>query len=188
MVVSREAMSVETSGFTGSESTRPPLLRAFPRPSPACGPGLVLPSSRGGSVGDADPWPPEGSGPPRHTRRSCMSTEAHPGRTETAGPAPDPRSATSVSDADLAARLVVDAGTLARLLREGGLDVSRTTTISDVLTEADTAAERRITDLLAHHPPEDGVLGEEGTLVPGRHDRRWVVVPVDGTDNFVAGS
>lgn len=117
-----------------------------------------------------------------------MSTEAHPGRTETAGPAPDPRSATSVSDADLAARLVVDAGTLARRLREGGLDVSRKTTISDVVTEADTAAERRITDLLAHHRPEDGVLGEEGTLVPGRHDRRWVVDPVDGTYNFVAGS
>src|SRR5699024_5778723 len=84
-----------------------------------------------------------------------MSTEAHPGRTETAGPAPDPRSATSVSDADLAARLVVDAGTLARRLREGGLDVSRKTTISDVVTEADTAAERRITDLLAHHRPEE---------------------------------
>src|SRR5699024_3259263 len=117
-----------------------------------------------------------------------MSTEAHPGRTETAGPAPDPRSATSVSDADLAARLVADAGTLAGRLREGGLDVSRKTTISDVVTEADTAAARRITGLLAHRRPEDGVLGEEGTLVPGRHDRRWVVDPVDGTYNFVAGS
>src|SRR5690606_28273814 len=90
-----------------------------------------------------------------------------------------------LTDVDLAARLVVDAGTLARRLREGGLDVRHKTSISDVVTEADNAAEHRITALLAHHRPTDGVLGEEGTLVPGDHDRRWVVDPVDGTYNFV---
>ncbi|WP_277612369.1 inositol monophosphatase family protein, partial [Dietzia sp. SLG310A2-38A2] len=71
-----------------------------------------------------------------------------------------------MSDADLAARLVVDAGTLARRLREDGLDVHHKTSVSDVVTEADRAAEHQITALLASHRPEDGVLGEEGTLVP----------------------
>src|SRR5699024_9800281 len=131
-----------------------------------------------------------------------MSTEAHPGRTETAGPAPDPRSATSVSDADLAARLVVDAGTLARRLREGGLDVSRKTPIADGVTEADTAAERRITDLLAHHRPGTSVPSSPRTPSSGRWCARRSVMRrsaavsasvttsemVDGTYNFVAGS
>lgn len=94
----------------------------------------------------------------------------------------------SMSDVDLAARLVVDAGTLARRLREDGLDVEHKTSTSDLVTEADTTAEQRITELLTAHRPDDGVLGEEGTLVPGRHERRWVVDPVDGTYNFVSGS
>ena len=89
-----------------------------------------------------------------------------------------------LSDVDLAARLVVDAGTLARRLREDGLDVRRKTSVSDVVTEADDAAEQHITALLAAHRPDDGILGEEGTLVAGDHDRRWVVDPVDGTYNL----
>lgn len=100
---------------------------------------------------------------------------------------PDETTAT-LTDVDLAARLVVDAGTLARRLREGGLDVRHKTSVSDVVTEADNAAEARITALLARHRPGDGVLGEEGTLVPGADERRWVVDPVDGTYNFVNGS
>lgn len=117
-----------------------------------------------------------------------MSPEIHrsPAQTETYVTQSEPT--TPISDVDLAARLVVDAGTLARRLREDGLDVAHKTSVSDVVTQADEAAERRITELLATHRPEDGVLGEEGTLVPGLHERRWVVDPVDGTYNFVAGS
>ena len=105
-------------------------------------------------------------------------------------PARDPRDERPghLSDADLAARLVVDAGTLARRLREEGLNVRHKTSASDVVTAADEAAERHITSLLATHRPDDGVLGEEGALVPGRNERRWVVDPVDGTYNFVSGS
>ena len=110
-----------------------------------------------------------------------------------------------LSDAEVAALVVVDAGRLARRIRQDGLAVSRKTSVSDVVTQADTAAERRITELLAAHRPRDGVLGEEGTLVSARgagvsdddrNDdddegvgaRRWVVDPVDGTYNFVTGS
>ena len=108
---------------------------------------------------------------------------------DTRTPRPRPDTDTSqMPDVDLAASLVVDAGTLARRLREDGLDVHHKTSVSDVVTEADNAAERHITATLARHRPDDGILGEEGTLVPGEHDRRWVVDPVDGTYNFVNGS
>ncbi|HMT48507.1 MAG TPA: inositol monophosphatase family protein, partial [Dietzia sp.] len=108
---------------------------------------------------------------------------------DTSRPRPLPHETVApMTDADLAARLVVGAGTLARRLREDGLDVHRKTSVSDVVTEADEAAEREITALLAAHRPGDGVLGEEGTLVPAEHERRWVVDPVDGTYNFVTGS
>lgn len=108
---------------------------------------------------------------------------------DTRTPRPRPDTDTSqMPDVDLAASLVVDAGTLARRLREDGLDVRHKTSVSDVVTEADNAAERHITATLARHRPDDGILGEEGTLVPGEHDRRWVVDPVDGTYNFVNGS
>lgn len=111
-------------------------------------------------------------------------SEVHAGTTGV-----DPEHVTvAEADADLAARLVVEAGTLARRLREDGLDVEHKTSISDVVTEADRAAERRITELLRRHRPGDGVLGEEGSLVETGGDRRWVVDPVDGTYNFVSGS
>lgn len=55
------------------------------------------------------------------------------------------------------------------------------------VTEADTAAERAVRDLLADVRPGDAVLGEEyGTHGDGS-PRRWVVDPIDGTKNYVRG-
>ena len=90
-------------------------------------------------------------------------------------------------DAELAARLVRDAGTLAHRMREEGLDPERKTSVSDLVTAADRAAERLIVDVLAAERPDDGVLGEEGAARAGTSGRRWVIDPVDGTYNFVAG-
>ncbi|WP_333618181.1 inositol monophosphatase family protein [Dietzia sp.] len=91
-------------------------------------------------------------------------------------------------DAELAALAVQEAGRIARYLRESGLEVEQKTSVSDVVTEADRAAEESITSLLGRHRPDDGILGEEGTLVETDSDRRWAVDPVDGTYNFVSGS
>lgn len=91
-------------------------------------------------------------------------------------------------DVEFAALLVTEAGRQARHLRERGLEVETKTSISDVVTQADRAAEDTITQLIATHRPDDGILGEEGALVRGNGERRWVVDPVDGTFNFVAGS
>lgn len=91
----------------------------------------------------------------------------------------------SVSDAELAGNLVTEAGTLAARMRRDGLAVSTKTSISDVVSDADHAAERLIVGRLAAARPADGVLGEEGADRPGA--RTWVIDPVDGTYNFVSG-
>jgi histidinol-phosphatase len=55
------------------------------------------------------------------------------------------------------------------------------------VSQADIEIERSLVDLLARHRPGDAVLGEElGAL--GDSSRRWLIDPIDGTSNFVAGS
>ncbi len=93
----------------------------------------------------------------------------------------------TVSDAELAVRLVREAGALAAVMRDAGLDAAQKTSISDVVTAADHAAEDLVQSLLAEQRPDDGLLGEEGASRAGSTGRRWVVDPVDGTYNFFSG-
>jgi fructose-1,6-bisphosphatase/inositol monophosphatase family enzyme len=91
-----------------------------------------------------------------------------------------------VDDLELAAGLVREAGELAdRMLREG-LTVQRKTSISDVVSAADHAAEDLIVKRLRTERPDDAIVGEEGTADSGT-GRTWYVDPVDGTYNFVWG-
>lgn len=92
-------------------------------------------------------------------------------------------------DARLAADLVTQAAALAARMRAGAaLTISRKTSVSDVVTDADHAAEELVLGTLLRERPEDGVLGEEGASVESRSGRRWVIDPVDGTYNFASGS
>jgi fructose-1,6-bisphosphatase/inositol monophosphatase family enzyme len=91
-------------------------------------------------------------------------------------------------DAALAADLVREAGLLAQELRGSGLQVDTKSSISDLVTAADHAAERLVVDHLAALRPDDGVLAEEGNERPSASGRTWVVDPLDGTYNFVHGS
>ena len=75
-------------------------------------------------------------------------------------------------DAELAVRLVREAGALAHRMRAVGLDAETKTSISDVVTAADHAAERLVVDLLAAERPDDGVLGEEGRVARAPADGR----------------
>jgi myo-inositol-1(or 4)-monophosphatase len=90
-------------------------------------------------------------------------------------------------DAVLAASLVRDAGRLAARMWAEGLTTEQKTSVSDVVTAADKAAERLITERLGRERPDDAILGEEGTDRPGTSGRTWVIDPVDGTWNFVHG-
>ena len=92
------------------------------------------------------------------------------------------------ADAQLAASLVEHAGQLALTMRSAGLTTDMKTSVSDVVTEADRAAETFVAEALAALRPEDGLLGEEGAARASATGRTWVIDPVDGTYNFSQGS
>jgi myo-inositol-1(or 4)-monophosphatase len=58
---------------------------------------------------------------------------------------------------------------------------------TDLVSDADRQAERRIRELLAAERPEDGLVAEEGSRSEGESGRRWIVDPLDGTVNFLYG-
>jgi fructose-1,6-bisphosphatase/inositol monophosphatase family enzyme len=66
-----------------------------------------------------------------------------------------------------------------------GLKTRYKTSVSDVVSAADHAAEELIVARLAEERPDDGLVGEEGSRSPG--ERTWVIDPVDGTYNFLSG-
>lgn len=92
------------------------------------------------------------------------------------------------SDEALAQALVFNAGRLAWRMRETGVKTDIKTSVSDVVTDADRAAERFVAGVLRTIRAEDGILGEEGASQASTSGRTWVVDPVDGTYNFTSGS
>jgi myo-inositol-1(or 4)-monophosphatase len=85
-----------------------------------------------------------------------------------------------------AARLA--GGLLAARAAQGAeTGVSSKSTPTDLVSEADLAAEQAIRELLSVRRPDDGFLGEEGGEQPGSSGLTWVVDPLDGTINFLFG-
>lgn len=92
------------------------------------------------------------------------------------------------SDEHLAQALVYNAGRLAWRMRENGVNTDFKTSVSDVVTDADRAAEAFVAGALDALRPDDGVVGEEGANKASQSGRCWVIDPVDGTYNFTRGS
>jgi myo-inositol-1(or 4)-monophosphatase len=67
------------------------------------------------------------------------------------------------------------------------VNVTAKSSPTDLVSEADHAAERLIRDRLRAARPGDGFLGEEGGDAAGSSGLRWVVDPLDGTINFLFG-
>lgn len=65
--------------------------------------------------------------------------------------------------------------------------VDRKSSATDLVSDADRAAERSIADGLRSERPDDGVLGEEGAAVRAESGRTWLVDPLDGTTNYLYG-
>ena len=65
--------------------------------------------------------------------------------------------------------------------------LSRKSSRTDMVSDADRDAERLIVDMIRRERPDDGVLGEEGADHEGRSGRSWVLDPLDGTTNFLYG-
>jgi len=87
--------------------------------------------------------------------------------------------------ADTATRAVAAAGEYLRdRFHDGATEADYTAT--DVKTAADHEAESRILSVLRDAHPEHAVSTEESGEYDGR-GHRWVVDPLDGTNNFAAG-
>ncbi len=56
---------------------------------------------------------------------------------------------------------------------------------NDIVTEIDTVSEKLITDYLGLRFPEDNFYGEELGRQTGGDGGRWIIDPIDGTENFV---
>ncbi len=86
----------------------------------------------------------------------------------------------------VAERAAKEAGTL--LLGLSGKVLVREKQPGDLVTEADSAAQRRIGSILIESFPDSTLLAEEdGALPDPANPWRWIVDPLDGTTNFAHG-
>lgn len=74
-----------------------------------------------------------------------------------------------------------------RFVAGGERATASKSTPTDLVSEADLAAERAIRELIAARRPADAILGEEGGETQPGEGLRWIVDPLDGTVNFLFG-
>jgi myo-inositol-1(or 4)-monophosphatase len=74
-----------------------------------------------------------------------------------------------------------------RFVAGGERAVGSKSTPTDLVSEADLAAEREIRAVIAARRPGDAILGEEGGETQVGEGLRWIVDPLDGTVNFLFG-
>jgi myo-inositol-1(or 4)-monophosphatase len=87
---------------------------------------------------------------------------------------------------NLAVVLAVEAGEILLGLGKGGVTTAKSTP-TDLVTEADRAAERHIVETLRRLRPDDAIVAEEGSHNQGTSGIQWVVDPLDGTVNYTYG-
>ncbi len=71
--------------------------------------------------------------------------------------------------------------------RRDGAGIQTKSSPTDLVSEADIAAERAIREVLERERPRDAILGEEGDDKAGDSGLRWIVDPLDGTVNYLFG-
>jgi myo-inositol-1(or 4)-monophosphatase len=82
----------------------------------------------------------------------------------------------------------IDAGA-AQLRRyfNGSFTISSKSSINDLVTEADHAAEKAIFKIIQDKHPDHFILSEETGAVPSGSTTKWIIDPIDGTINFANG-
>ena len=88
--------------------------------------------------------------------------------------------------ADAAGEIAREAGALLREYYKRGVATEYKGDV-DLVTEADRASEKLITERLQAVFPEHGIFGEEGTRQQLGAEYRWYIDPLDGTTNFAHG-
>lgn len=88
--------------------------------------------------------------------------------------------------------LAKDAAEIAAAVHQGAqrerLDVqTKGGSWSNLVTQIDHEAERKLAEYIRANRPDDSILGEESARVSGTSGVQWVIDPLDGTTNFVHG-
>lgn len=65
--------------------------------------------------------------------------------------------------------------------------VDRKSSHVDLVTDADRAADAHLLSRLARLAPDDSIISEESGILPGTSSLTWVLDPLDGTTNYIAG-
>ncbi|HEX6388435.1 MAG TPA: inositol monophosphatase family protein [Solirubrobacteraceae bacterium] len=65
--------------------------------------------------------------------------------------------------------------------------IASKSTPTDLVSDADLAAETAIREILRARVPDDGIRGEEHDDESGTSGRSWIVDPLDGTVNYLYG-
>ena len=89
---------------------------------------------------------------------------------------------------DLATAWALKAGEIhLSYFRKRDLDIHTKSTVYDVVTRADKEAEAFLISAIQARFPQHAVLGEETGEHAGASGWRWVIDPLDGTNNFSQG-
>jgi myo-inositol-1(or 4)-monophosphatase len=88
---------------------------------------------------------------------------------------------------EIAATVIEEAASLARQGRRTPLDIAEKSGPADLVTQVDRDLDALIVARLRARFPADGSLSEEGGHRPGTSGRTWVIDPIDGTHNYIAG-
>ncbi|HUQ38689.1 MAG TPA: inositol monophosphatase family protein [Acidimicrobiales bacterium] len=72
-------------------------------------------------------------------------------------------------------------------LRTDRTVVATKSSVTDMVTAVDRAAEVVLVDYLLGARPDDAIIGEEGTTTAGTTGITWVLDPIDGTTNYLYG-
>ena len=118
--------------------------------------------------------------PPRRRGDAALARRPDRGRAAVGGPGASPV-------IELAEAIAREAGAQLRDAFETELRIETKSSPTDLVSEADVAAETLIRERLLAARPDDGMLGEEGSDTAGTSGLRWIVDPLDGTTNFLFG-
>lgn len=55
------------------------------------------------------------------------------------------------------------------------------------VTLADRKTEQALREMIENHYPQHGIIGEEQAAKSGNSEFEWIIDPIDGTKNFIAG-
>jgi len=98
-----------------------------------------------------------------------------------------PRAGQLAPEFETAAAVIQEAAGMARAAQDAPLDVALKSGPADLVSQADRDLDTFIVSRLLDRFPADGSLSEEGGRRTGTSGRTWVVDPVDGTHNYIAG-